>query len=134
MTRMRSSGRSKARASSFRVTNEPWVLVETTSVPDGSSQAVQTCGSMYAWCTHGVLNVPSAIASLPASAAATSPFSRVMRSSTLPESYLGGVVLLPVVDAGVDGLEIAPLLRLLDDPRERGARLHRGLDVDDRVE
>ena len=32
-----------------RVTNEPCVLVETTSVPDGSSQAVQTCGSMYAW-------------------------------------------------------------------------------------
>ena len=49
MTRIRSSGRSKARASSLRVTNEPCVLVETTSVPDGSSHAVQTCGSMYAW-------------------------------------------------------------------------------------
>jgi hypothetical protein len=29
--------------------NEPWVLVETTRVPDGSSHAVHTCGSMYAW-------------------------------------------------------------------------------------
>ena len=35
----------------------------------------------------------------------------------------------------VDGLEIAALVvRLLDHARERGARLHRGLDVDDRVE
>ncbi len=48
-TLIRSSGSPNARASSFRVTNEPCVEVETTSVPDGSSQAVATCGSMYAW-------------------------------------------------------------------------------------
>jgi hypothetical protein len=33
-----------------------------------------------------------------------------MRSRTLPESLLGGIVLLAVVDAGVYGLEIAPVL------------------------
>ena len=49
MTRTRSSGRSNARATSRCVTKEPCVLVETTSVPEGSSQAVQTCGSRYAW-------------------------------------------------------------------------------------
>ena len=38
-----------ARELALRVTNAPCVLVETTSVPDGSSHAVQTCGSMYAW-------------------------------------------------------------------------------------
>ena len=46
--RARAEGRTRGRAR-CRVTNEPCVLVETTSVPDGSSQAVQTCGSMYAW-------------------------------------------------------------------------------------
>ncbi len=53
----------------------------------------------------------------------------------VPGELLLRVVGLAVVDAGVDGLEIAALvLRLLDHARERGARLHRGLDVDDRVE
>ena len=47
---------------------------------------------------------------------------------------LGRVVLLPVVDACVDRLEVAALLRLLDDAGERRTRLHRGLDVDDRGE
>ncbi len=40
MTRIRSSGRPNAPASSLRVTNDPCVLVETTSVPPGSSHAV----------------------------------------------------------------------------------------------
>ncbi len=48
ITRIRSSGRPNARPSSLRETNEPWVAVETTSVPFGSSHAVATCGSRYA--------------------------------------------------------------------------------------
>ena len=57
----------------------------------------------------------------------------------VPGELLLRVVGLAVVDGrlvtGVDGLEIAALVvRLLDHARERGARLHRGLDVDDRVE
>ena len=49
MTRTRSSGSPYARATSPRVTKEPWVAAETTRSPFGSSQAVATCGSMYAW-------------------------------------------------------------------------------------
>ena len=56
----------------------------------------------------------------------------------MPESC-SWVVGLAVVDrrlvTRVDGLEIAALVScLLDHARERGARLHRGLDVDDRIQ
>ena len=44
-----SSGSPNDRASSERLTKEPCVATETTSVPPGSSQAVAACGSMYAW-------------------------------------------------------------------------------------
>ncbi len=67
--------------------------------------------------------------------APTSPLSRVMRSRTFAGELLRRVVLLAVVDAGVDRLEVAALVvRLLDRARERRARLHRRLDVDDRRE
>ncbi len=48
---------------------------------------------------------------------------------------LAGVVLLALVDLGVNRLEVAALvIRLFDDARERGAGLHRRLDVDDGLE
>ena len=111
------------------------MLVETTSEPDGSSQAVHTWGSRYAWYTHGVRNVASTTASLAANAASTSPSSRVMRSRTFSESSSAASSSWPRVDAGVDRLEVACLVvARLDHARERRAGLHRGLDVDDRGE
>ena len=63
-----------------------------------------------------------------------SPVARDAVEHVLGELLLA-VVLLPVVDSGMDRLEITGLVvARFHDARERGAGLHRGLDVDDRLE